>query len=76
MNSKKVVIPQELHQKIIHAMSTALAIREAVIEKSFDNFLGELLERLAGDHALLRKLLSSGSEKNAPVHDEAPENVR
>jgi len=63
MQSKRIAVSAELHQKLIDALATSLGIRQSLAEKSLETFLADVLERLADEPALLKELLSS-----APGH--------
>ena len=59
MQSKRIAISAELHQKLIEALAMSLGIRQNLAEKSLETFLSDVLERLADEPSLLKELLSS-----------------
>jgi hypothetical protein len=44
MHTRRVLLTEELYQKLIHAFMGCLNLRQSVVEKTLDNFLTDLLE--------------------------------
>lgn len=59
MRPRRVLLTEELYQKLIQAFMGCLNLRQSVVEKTLDNFLTDLLEHLASEPQVLKGLLSN-----------------